>query len=58
MTPQSFNWFLHTMLLYHTRNVIKKQVEKARRTETAQLNDDDEDSGSNDCYDLLSNKEE
>jgi hypothetical protein len=45
MTPQSFNWFLHTMLFYHTKNVIKKQVEKARKTEAAQLNDD-EDSGS------------
>ena len=48
MTSQSFNWFLHTMLFYDTKNVIKKQVEKARRTETAQLNDDDEDSGSDD----------
>ena len=46
MTPQSFDWFLHTMLFYHTKNVIKKQVEKARRTEPAQLNDDNEDSGS------------
>jgi hypothetical protein len=35
------------MLFYHTKNVIKKQVEKARKTETAQLNDD-EDSGSDD----------
>jgi len=48
MTPQNFNWFLHTMLFYHSKNVIKKQVEKARRTETAQLNDNNEDSGSDD----------
>ena len=47
MTPQSLNWFLHNMLFYHTKNVIKKQVKKAR-TETAQLNDDNEDSGSDD----------
>jgi hypothetical protein len=26
MTPGNFNWFLHTMLFYHTQYVIKKQI--------------------------------
>jgi hypothetical protein len=26
MTPGNFNWFLHTMLFYHTQHVIKKQM--------------------------------
>lgn len=26
MTPSNFNWFLHTMLFYHTQHVIKKQM--------------------------------
>jgi hypothetical protein len=25
MVPGNFNWFLHTMLFYHTRYVLKKQ---------------------------------
>jgi hypothetical protein len=25
MTPGNFNWFLHTMLFYHTQRVIDKQ---------------------------------
>ena len=27
MTPGNFNWFLHTMLFYHTKYVIQKRVE-------------------------------
>lgn len=25
MTQGNFNWFIHTMLFYHTRHVIRKQ---------------------------------
>jgi hypothetical protein len=25
MTPGNFNWFLHTMLFYHTKYVLRKQ---------------------------------
>ena len=25
MTQGNFNWFLHTILFYHTRSVIRKQ---------------------------------
>jgi hypothetical protein len=27
MTPGNFDWFLHTMLFYHTRYVIQKKME-------------------------------
>jgi hypothetical protein len=28
MTPGNFNWFLHSMLFYHTRYVLEKQKQK------------------------------
>ena len=28
MTPGNFDWFLHTMLFYHTQHVLEKQKEK------------------------------
>ena len=28
MTPGNFNWFLHTMLFYHTKYVLRKQEMK------------------------------
>jgi len=31
MTPGNFNWFLHTMLFYHTKYVIRKQQMKKQR---------------------------
>jgi hypothetical protein len=47
MTPPNFNWFLHTMLFYHTSNVIKKQATRARRevddNDDSDSDDDDED---------------
>ena len=43
MTPGNFNWFLHSMLFYHTKHVIKKQEEKAQR---ANNRDSDSDSDS------------
>ena len=39
MTPGNFNWFLHSMLFYHTKHVIKKQEEK-----TSRVNNSDSDS--------------
>jgi hypothetical protein len=29
MTQGNFDWFLHTMLFYHTKHVIDKQARKA-----------------------------
>jgi hypothetical protein len=43
MTPGNFNWFLHTMLFYHTKYVIQKQMIKKQREE--QDNDNEEDLG-------------
>jgi hypothetical protein len=28
MTPSNFNWFLHTMLFYHTRHVLERQNQR------------------------------
>jgi hypothetical protein len=28
MTQGNFNWFLHTMLFYHTQHVIDRQTRK------------------------------
>jgi hypothetical protein len=41
MKPGNFNWFLHTMLFYHTRNVLKKAKQKDD-------DDDDDDDDEND----------
>jgi hypothetical protein len=30
MKPGNFNWFLHTMLFYHTKHVITQQKQKAK----------------------------
>jgi hypothetical protein len=41
MSPGNFDWFLHAMLFYHTRNVISRQRERDDRDN----NGDDEDFG-------------
>jgi hypothetical protein len=33
MTPDNFNWFLHTMLFYHTQCVIQKQEDEEQEEE-------------------------
>ena len=44
MTQTNFNWFLHVMLFYYTRQVLKKQqnnvTEKADDPEFEDLDDD------------------
>jgi hypothetical protein len=48
MTPGNFNWFLHTMLFYHTRLVIEKQDKKTSDTEEKENEQEDEqDTGDN-----------
>jgi len=39
MSPGNFDWFLHTMLFYHTRHIIEKQHIKA----SSQAEDSDDD---------------
>ena len=38
MTPNNFNWLLHSLLFLHTQRVIKAQWDKAKKSE----DDDDE----------------
>jgi hypothetical protein len=42
MTPGNFNWFLHTMLFYHTRYVIQKQMMKKQQEDEEDLGLDEE----------------
>jgi hypothetical protein len=42
MTPSNFNWFIHTMLFYHTRTVIKRQRNKARKRKAEKLNNNND----------------
>jgi hypothetical protein len=46
MTPGNFNWFLHSMLFYHTKHVITKQQQKAKRADDGD-NSDSEDEDDN-----------
>lgn len=48
MTASNFNWFIHVMLFYHTRNVIKQQTNKARKREAMDI---DKDGDSDDMAD-------
>jgi uncharacterized Zn finger protein (UPF0148 family) len=41
MVPGNFDWFLHTMLFYHTRYVLKKQ--NMKRENKDNVNDDSDD---------------
>ena len=51
MVPGNFDWFLHTMLFYHTRYVLKKQHKKRENEDN---NDDDEsDDDSDNEIDVL-----
>jgi hypothetical protein len=34
MTPGNFNWFLHAMLYYHTKYVLRKQQIKKQQKES------------------------
>ena len=52
MTPGNFNWFLHTMLFYHTKYVIRKQMINKQPEEKEDEEDDlglDEDIHDNDA---------
>ena len=43
MKPGNFNWFLHTMLFYHTQQVLAKAEEK-KKTRKNQSSDGDDNS--------------
>ena len=43
MTPCNFNWFLHTMLFYHTKYVLcKQEMKKSEEYEEENLGLDEE----------------
>src|SRR6266511_1567666 len=44
MTPGNFNWFLHTMLYYYTKHVLKKQELRRRTQDDTSDNNQDSDS--------------
>ena len=44
MTPGNFDWFLHTMLFYHTRHVLERQMQRNNNVDGSDDSDDsDED---------------
>ncbi|TFK37885.1 hypothetical protein BDQ12DRAFT_698975 [Crucibulum laeve] len=48
MTPQNFNWFLHSMIIYHSKYVIQKKkqhtnAKKEKDSETSEEEDVDAD---------------
>ena len=47
MIPGNFDWFLHAMIYYHTKHVLRKQDMK-RKTEEKGIQDDISDSDSED----------
>jgi hypothetical protein len=50
MTPNNFNWFLHSLLFIHTQRVIKAQQDKAKKSEDE--DEDDDDGGGDDETDM------
>jgi len=47
MVPGKFDWFLHTMIFYHTRYGLEKQDRKGQNGDIDDSDDDvDVDSGS------------
>ena len=48
MTPNNFNWFLHSMLFYHTRLVIEDQIKRTGGMEgNKDQEEDEQDIGDN-----------
>ena len=43
MVPSNFNWFLHTMLFYHTRHVLERQNQRNNQGEENDEDDSDEE---------------
>ena len=47
MTPNNFNWFLHSLLFLHTQCIIKAQKEKVNKQQDEEDDDDDDAEGVN-----------
>ncbi len=48
MTIGNFNWFLHTMLFYHTKYVIENQKRKQAKAQKKNIDDSDGDDDEDD----------
>jgi hypothetical protein len=48
MVPGNFDWFLHTMLFYHTRYVLKKRDEKRENEDNGDNGESGDDNDSDD----------
>ena len=48
ITIGNFNWFLHTMLFYHTKYVIEKQKRKQAKAQKKNIDDSDGDDDDDD----------
>ena len=53
MTIDNFNWFLHVMLFYHTRNVLEKIKEKEEKKRNDVENNNENDSDDDDDGDVM-----
>ena len=42
MTPGNFNWFIHTMLFYHTKYILEKQKHRQDDEEKVEESDDED----------------
>ena len=40
MTPGNFNWFIHIMLFYYTKYVLKKQRHKKKKKQSNKQEED------------------
>ena len=41
MTVDNFNWFIHTMLIYHTQSILRKQTYRVEKIQGEEEMDDD-----------------
>ena len=42
MAPSNFDWFLHTMLFYHTKHVLEKQKQRNNNADNSDDSDEDD----------------
>ena len=41
MTPGNFNWFIHTMLFYHTKYVLERQKNREMQEDEGKVEESD-----------------
>ena len=56
MIPGNFDWFLHSMLFYHTKHVLKRQGGGDTSNDDSSDDSSEDDSGNGEdssCYGIL-----